>query len=60
MRDDISTYLTIAGYSFIGDDFVKKWNAHPVFLEYGIQMDAEKSKWVKKDGEWLGELNYLV
>lgn len=40
--DDGSNYLTVAGYEFIGENFVDKWNKNPIFIEHGIQLDKAK------------------
>lgn len=57
--DDCSAFIGIEGFEFIGENFVEKWNADPVFQSHGIQLDKAKSKWVKREGKWLGELKLL-
>lgn len=57
--DDISKYLSKKGFDFMGENFVDKWNKHPVFIEHGILLDKAKSKWVKVADSWEGELKLL-
>lgn len=57
--DDLSIYLTLEGYNFMGQNFVEDWNKNTIFIDHGIQIDKGKSQWVKRDGVWLTNLKLL-
>lgn len=57
--DDLSIYLSLEGFKFMGENFVEDWNKNRIFLEHGIQIDKGKSKWVKREGKWLTNLKLL-